>query len=103
MKKLILKAFNRSIIAFDRLLTRKKKDEVDYSKVDHPTHYNIQGRKECIEEMIDKFGIFQVRIFCLLNAYKYDYRHQMKGGDEDLAKAEWYMKKYAELGGDVVE
>lgn len=97
MKKLILKVLNRSIMALDRKLTVKKET------VNHPAHYNIQGRKECIEEMIDKFGIGQVRIFCLLNAYKYDYRHQLKGGDEDLAKAEWYMKKYAELGGDAVE
>lgn len=25
--------------------------------VNHPTHYNIPGRKECIEEMIDRFGV----------------------------------------------
>ena len=97
LKNLFLKVLNRSIIALDRKLTVKKET------VNHPSHYNQPGRKEYIEEMIDKFGIHQVRIFCLLNAYKYDYRHQMKGGKEDLAKAEWYMKKYAELGGDAVE
>ena len=71
--------------------------------VNHPAHYNIPGRKECIDEMVDKFGIVAVRHFCLLNAYKYDYRHALKGGAEDLEKARWYMKKYAELGGDAVE
>lgn len=71
--------------------------------VNHPLHYNQTGRKECIDEMIDMFGTVAVRHFCLLNAYKYNYRHEMKGGQEDIAKAEWYMKKYAELGGDAVE
>ena len=92
MKQLFLKVLNRSIMAFDRVLTRKKKETV-----------NQDGRKECIEEMIEKFGIEPVRIFCLLNAYKHDYRHKIKGGDEELANAEWYMKKYAKLGGDAVE
>lgn len=68
--------------------------------VNHPAHYQKEGRKECIEEMLDKFGIEAVKHFCLLNAYKYEYRHEMKNGKEDLAKAEWYMRKYHELGGD---
>lgn len=71
--------------------------------VNHPKHYNIPGRKECIEEMLDKFGVVAVRNFCILNAYKYNYRHELKGGIEDIKKAEWYINKYAELGGDVGE
>lgn len=67
--------------------------------VNHPKHYNIPGRKECIEEMIDKFGAEKVKSFCELNAYKYEYRHELKNGDEDLKKAEWYRKKIEELGG----
>ena len=93
----MLKLLNRTIMALDRKLTVKKE------AVNHPAHYNQQGRKECIEEMLDIFGVEQVKSFCLLNAYKYEYRHQMKGGKEDLLKAEWYMKKYTELGGDPVE
>ena len=69
-------------------------------KVNHPAHYQMEGRKECIEEMLDKFGVEAVKHFCLLNAYKYEYRHEMKGGAEDIAKAEWYMRKYHELCGD---
>lgn len=65
--------------------------------VNHPKHYNIEGRKECIEEMIDVFGVEKVRVFCELNVYKYMYRHELKNGDEDLKKAEWYKKKCAEL------
>ena len=97
MKKMMMKLLNRSIMALDRKLTVKKEE------VNHPAHYNQPGRKECIEEMIEKFGVVAVRHFCLLSAYKYNYRHEMKGGSVDLAKAEWFMKKYAELGGEAVE
>lgn len=69
--------------------------------VNHPAHYNIPGRKECIEEMIDLFGIEKVAIFCELNRYKYLYRAELKGGDEDVAKAKWYDKKMRELIGEL--
>ena len=98
MKKLILKMLNRSILKLDKFLVKKNKEAVN-----HPAHYNQEGRKECIDEMIDKFGTEAVRTFCLLNAYKHEYRHEMKGGQEDIAKAEWYMRKYEALGGDPVE
>lgn len=62
------------------------------NNVDHPNHYNIPGRKECIDEMLEKFGAEKVKAFCELNAYKYRYRHEMKNGNEDLEKAEWYEK-----------
>lgn len=58
--------------------------------VNHPKHYNIPGRKECIVEMVEKFGTEAVEIFCVLNAYKYRYRHELKNGQEDLDKAVWY-------------
>lgn len=67
------------------------------SSVDHPAHYNIPGRKECIEEMLDKYGAEKVKAFCELNAYKYRYRHTLKGGAEDLQKAAWYDRKKEEL------
>lgn len=70
--------------------------------VNHPAHYQKEGRKECIEEMLDRFGVEAVKHFCLLNAYKYMYRWEAKGGQEDVDKANWYLRKYAELGGDVV-
>jgi hypothetical protein len=60
-------------------------------------HYNKPGRKECIEEMIEVFGVEDVKTFCLLNAYKYEYRHDLKGGEEDMQKYKWYLNKYAEL------
>lgn len=68
-------------------------------KISHPVHYNIPGRKECIVEMEEKFGIEKVKAFCELNAYKYEYRHTLKGGQSDLKKAQWYtdyLKKLEE-------
>ena len=41
-------------------------------------------------EMLEKFGVEAVETFCVLNAYKYRYRHEWKNGQEDLEKAAWY-------------
>ena len=57
------------------------------NNVIHPGHYNIPGRKECIEEMVEKFGHEKTEAFCELNSYKYRYRHELKNGQEDLDKA----------------
>lgn len=65
--------------------------------VNHPAHYNKPGRKECIEEMIDLYGLDAVITFCVLNSYKYLYRHDLKNGQEDLDKAKWYESKGLEL------
>jgi hypothetical protein len=67
------------------------------SAINHPEHYNIPGRKECIDEMIEKFGVEKVRAFCKLNAYKYRYRHELKNGNEDLDKAKWYDRMLLKL------
>lgn len=66
--------------------------------VKHPAHYNAEGRKECIEEMVMLFGIEEAKIFCKLNIYKYLYRHQMKNGELDLQKAQEYERMFLELG-----
>ena len=61
------------------------------SDVNHPSHYNLPGRKECIVEMLETFGVQKTKAFCELNAYKYRYRAGWKGDKEkDLAKADWY-------------
>ena len=46
--------------------------------VNHPQHYNIEGRKECIVEMEEAFGLSAVKQFCVLNAYKYRYRRSQE-------------------------
>lgn len=66
-----------------------------------PSHYQIQGRKECFEEMLDLFGVEFTRAFCLLNVQKYAYRHEEKNGAEDIQKAKAYKQKYLDLGGKV--
>lgn len=63
------------------------------SQVEHPSHYNIPGRKECIVEMQERFGTYQTIIFCLMNAYKYLYRAGMKEdnpAEQDIQKARFY-------------
>lgn len=62
--------------------------------VNHPKHYNADGRMECIQEMEIMFGLSAVETFCKLNAYKYQYRAGSKEGEakeKDLAKAQWYL------------
>lgn len=66
----------------------------------HPEHYNKEGRKECWEEMIEKFGPMAVAIFDILSAYKYHYRAGEKDGnpeEQDLAKIENYMHHSADI------
>ena len=63
------------------------------SQVEHPSHYNIPGRKECIVEMQDRFGSYITIIFDLTNAYKYLYRAGLKENnsiEQEIAKARWY-------------
>lgn len=74
----------------DNNIVKKSKD-----KVNHPVHY--QGKHECIDEMIQLFGIEAVKDFCKCNVYKYRYRSNRKNGQEDIEKADWYMDKLIEL------
>lgn len=62
--------------------------------VNHPSHYQQEGRKECIVEMEDKYGGEVTAIFCLTNAYKYLYREGEKEynpKEQDRQKAQWYF------------
>ena len=62
--------------------------------VEHPSHYNKAGRKECIVEMEEKYGAEATAIFCLTNAYKYLYRAGSKEDnsfEQDRNKAQWYF------------
>lgn len=73
--------------------------EMEHDNVNHPKHYGREGAMECIDEMVLVFGKDAVMEFCLCNAWKYRYRAADKNGAEDLAKSDWYMKKYKELKG----
>ena len=68
----------------------------NYDPVSKPKHYT-NSKVECIDAMIETFGIEAVKNFCLCNAFKYHWRHDAKGGSEDIEKATWYMDKYKEL------
>lgn len=68
----------------------------DFDPVSRPRHY-ADGNIECIDAMEDVFGVEAVKHFCLCNAFKYHWRHDKKGGNEDIEKATWYMDKYREL------
>lgn len=68
---------------------------MENNNIDHPSHY-CNGM-ECIDEMLTVFGGEAVRHFCLLNVWKYRKRALYKNGEEDMKKADWYMKKLVEL------
>lgn len=65
-------------------------------EINHPSRY-AGGKFECIDVMADVFGKEAVKHFCLLNAFKYIWRQEKKGGVEDVKKAIWYLDKYVEL------
>lgn len=82
----------------------------EYSnQVSHPSHYNKDGRKECIVEMEERYGVEFTTVFCLMNSYKYLYRAGSKADnsyEQDRNKARWYFEyadklikklEYAEL------
>lgn len=64
--------------------------------VNHPSHYKT-GKFECFDVMKEALGDDSVKDFCIVNAFKYIYRHKRKNGIEDIKKAKWYIDKYLEL------
>ena len=68
----------------------------DEEQINHPDRY-AGGKFECIEVMADVFGEEAVKHFCLLNAFKYIWRQEKKGGVEDIKKAMFYMDYYIKL------
>jgi len=62
-------------------------------KVNHPAHYNMPGKKECIVQMREDYGDYITAVFCITSAYKYIYRAGNKPGElesDDMKKAKWY-------------
>lgn len=64
----------------------------DYCPVGRPSHYN-QGDIECLDAMVAAFGEDAVRTYARINAFKYLWRSEYKGGDEDLRKAVFYLRR----------
>ena len=70
----------------------------DKEMVNHPSHYCRPDRKECIDEMIDLYGIEATEQWCRMTAYKYHYRMGLKDDiAQEVGKAEWYERKADEL------
>ena len=70
----------------------------DKEMVNHPSHYCRLDRKECIDEMIDLYGVEATEQWCRMTAYKYHYRMGLKDDiAQEVGKAEWYERKADEL------
>lgn len=79
-------------------LTGFESNKINSDMVNHPSHYNLLDRKECIDEMIDIYGLKDAAKWCEITAYKYKYRAGHKGpAVEDMSKATWYTVKACEL------
>lgn len=79
-------------------LTGFESSKINSDMVNHPSHYNLPNRKECIDEMIDIYGLKDVAKWCEITAYKYKYRAGHKDSfTQDTQKAMWYMVKAREL------
>ncbi|EAU9554935.1 DUF3310 domain-containing protein [Salmonella enterica] len=61
--------------------------------VNQPDHYT-QGGVECIDAItaatVNKTGIEAV---CVANVIKYLWRYELKNGEEDVRKAQWYLNR----------
>lgn len=79
-------------------LTGFESSKINSEMVNHPSHYNLPNRKECIDEMIDIYGLKDVAKWCEITAYKYKYRAGHKDSlTQDVQKAIWYTIKAREL------
>ena len=63
------------------IMTEEKEKTSD--NVNHPFHYN-QGGIECIDAMESAYGTEAVIMFCMCNAFKYQWRFNEKKGREDI-------------------
>lgn len=66
------------------------------SVVDHPPHYGGDSTYETIKVLEAWLTPTEYIGFLKGNAIKYLSRHRMKGGLEDLDKADWYQRRMLE-------
>ncbi|UNY50488.1 hypothetical protein [Salmonella phage PhiSTP1] len=73
--------------------TEPEKARMSKDNVNHPDHYK-QGCVECIDAIaaatVNKTGIEAV---CVANVIKYLWRYELKNGEEDVKKAQWYLNR----------
>lgn len=64
-----------------------------YDNVNHPEHYQSDSGIECIDAIQACLTDEEFRGYCKGNAIKYLWRERLKGGDESLQKAVWYLNR----------
>lgn len=75
----------------------EKSADAMLDNVNHPQHYTSGCGFECIEMMQMILSSDEFYGFCIGNAIKYIWRHNQKGGMEDIHKAKWYLDTLLEL------
>lgn len=64
-----------------------------FDPVERPAHYNA-GKLECIDALEAATAqLTGIEAVCAANAIKYIWRHDAKGGSEDVRKAIWYLNR----------
>lgn len=66
--------------------------------VNRPAHYTA-GEIECIDAIRAAMTPEEFKGYLRGNCFKYLWRHDRKGGVEDLKKAGWYLAKLTEAVG----
>lgn len=69
----------------------KQRVNVGYDPVQRPSHYT-SGEIEVIRYIEDKLTDDQYVGYCIGNVIKYVSRYRLKGGVEDLKKADVYLQ-----------
>lgn len=83
----------------DIIETMEKEEQNKHDNI-NPDHYKERTSIECIDAMRIAFSDMNVAIYCIVNAYKYLWRHKYKNRLEDLKKAMWYLERYTDLTND---
>ena len=73
-----------------------KKEVGAEDKVNHPKHYT-SGKFETIDIIEDTLTVEEFKGFLAGNAIKYLSRARFKGGQEDIEKCIWYLRKWIEV------
>ena len=67
--------------------------------INRPAHYTA-GKVECIDAIeAATVNLKGIEAVCTANVIKYVWRWKLKGGVEDLRKAEWYLRRLIQLAG----
>lgn len=66
--------------------------EAEHDPVNRPAHYR-QGAVECIDAIRAALTPEEFRGYCKGNALKYVWRERLKGGVQDMHKADYYLRE----------